>query len=55
MAVRLALLGHQLPVDDRVRVAPAFEARAADGRVDGVRGVLLGVDALRALKTFSVN
>ena len=27
------------PVDDRVRLAAAFEARAADGRVDGVRGV----------------
>jgi uncharacterized membrane protein YgcG len=43
VAVRLALLGHQLPVDDRVRVAAAFEARAADRRVDGVRGRLLGV------------
>ena len=31
--VRLALFGHELPVDDRVRLAPAFEARAADGRV----------------------
>ena len=44
MAVRLALLGHQLPVDDRVRVAPAFEARAADGRVDSVGGGLLVVE-----------
>ena len=36
-------LRHQLAVDDRVRLAPAFEARPPDGRVDGVRGRLLGV------------
>jgi hypothetical protein len=30
-----------LPVDDRVRLAAAFEARAADRRVDGVGGRLL--------------
>ena len=28
--------GDQLPVDDRVRLAPAFEARAADGRVSAL-------------------
>ena len=39
VAARLARTGHQLPVNDRVRLAAAFEARAADGRVDGVRGV----------------
>ena len=33
-----------MPVDDRVRVAAAFEARAADRRVDGVGGGLLGVE-----------
>ena len=33
-----------MPVDDRVRLAAAFEARAADGRVDGVRGLLLRVE-----------
>ena len=46
MAVRLlrALAGHQLPVDDRVRAPLPFEARAADRRVDGVRGRLLGVE-----------
>ena len=38
VAVRLALFGHQLPVDDRVRVALPCEARAPDGRVDGVSG-----------------
>ena len=54
-----ARLGHQLPVDDRVRLAAAFEARAADRmrRVDGVCGGLLGVevaDASRCLP-FSVG
>ena len=53
---RLARAGHQLPVDDRVRLAPAFEARAADRRVDGVGGRLLGVVepdvALLALRVF---
>ena len=43
LAGRLSRTGHQLPVDDRVRLAAAFEARAADRRVDGVRGRLLGV------------
>ena len=33
-----------MPVDDRVRLAAAFEARAADRRVDGVRGRLLRVE-----------
>ena len=41
MAACLARAGYQLPVDDRVRLAAAFEARAADRRVDGVRGRLL--------------
>ena len=44
VAIRLARAGHQLPVDDRVRLALPFEARAADRRVDGVRGRLLGVE-----------
>ena len=41
VAACLELARHQLPVDDRVRLAAAFEARAANGRVDGVRGRLL--------------
>ena len=32
-----------MPVNDRVRLAPAFEAGASNGSVDGVRGRLLGV------------
>ena len=44
VAFRLARAGHQLPVDDRVRAPLPFEARAADRRVDGVRGRLLGVE-----------
>ena len=44
MAVRLARTRHQLPVDDRVRLAPAFEARPPDRRVDGMRGFLLRVE-----------
>ena len=44
MAGRLKRAGYQLPVDDRVRLTPAFEARASDRRVDGVRGRLLVVE-----------
>ena len=32
-----------MPVDDRVRAPLPYEARPADGSVDGVRGGLLGV------------
>jgi len=46
VASRLACARHQLPVDDRVRLAPAFEARASDRRVDGVRGGLVQSRAL---------
>ena len=42
--MRTGRLRDQLPVDDRVRLAPAFEARPPDGRVDGVGGLLLGVE-----------
>ena len=64
---RLSLAGHQLPVDDRVRLAPAFEPRSPDGRVDGVRGGLLRVEeadvallagrvlTLRALSSLTVQ
>ena len=48
MAARLARTGHQLPVNDRVRPALPFEARAPDRRVDGVRGCLLGVEVADA-------
>ena len=50
VAVRLlrALAGHQLPVDDRVRLALPLEARSPDRRVDGVRGLLLGVEEANA-------
>ena len=41
---RLARARHQLPVDDRVRLAPTFEPRAPNGRIDGVRCFLLGVE-----------
>ena len=44
VAVRLARTRHQLPVDDRVRLAPAVEACSPDCRVVGVRGRLLGVE-----------
>ena len=37
-------LRHQLTVDDRVRAPLPFEARATDRSVDGVRGLLLGVE-----------
>ena len=44
VAGRLALFGHQLPIDDRVRAPLPFESRAPDSRVDGVRCSLLGVE-----------
>ena len=37
-------LRHQLPVDDRVRASLPFKARATNCSVDGVRGLLLGVE-----------
>ena len=45
VAVRIAHAGHQLPVHDRVRLAPPFGAtQAPHRRVDGVRGCFLGVE-----------
>ena len=41
VAGRRARARHQLPVDDRICLALPCEARSSDGRVDGVRGVLL--------------
>ena len=52
VARRLARAGHQLPVDDRVRLAPALDVgrKSADRRVDSVGGSLLRVEvADRAL------
>ena len=49
VAVRLARTRHQLPVDDRVRPPLSFEARAADRRIDGVRGLLLRVEDAEVL------
>ena len=50
MAFRLERARHQLPVDDRVRLAPAFEARPPNGRVDSVRGRLLGGEVADAAR-----
>ena len=41
---RLERARHQTTVDDRVRLALPFEARSPDRRVDGVCGLLLGVE-----------
>ena len=50
--IRLALFGHQLPVDDRIHAPLPCEARAPDGRVDGVRGGLLGVEEAEVSEVF---
>ena len=48
-------LRHQLAVDDRVRPPLPFEARTPDRRVDGVRGLLLGVEEADAIAGFSLQ
>ena len=55
LAAALVRAGHQLPVDDRVRVALAFEARPSDRRVVGVRGVLLDAQMMLSQSEYSVN